>query len=138
LQEADRLARVFQIADTFLERSIAEIGIAHAAGQSYLGHDVSKEFSEVMYAGGSGKMPSIVEISLAMLVTCSIKASDLHYRFKFLIKYLEETQGKPSMQSFIQKIREDTNAEPHWQSSLEEVYSNTIFLLCCDYLIIFY
>ena len=95
-----------------------------------MGHDVSKEFYNVMYAGDNGKFPTIVGLRIAIFFTF-IKASDLYHRVKFLVKYLEEVEGILPIQSFIQAIKQDINAGPHWPEQIsfsEEVYSDTTFL----------
>ena len=81
-------------------------------------------------------LPWQVECGIAATLD-QTKASDLYYRFKFLLGYLEAHQDnntKP-IQTFIDTIQQDVEARQHWPISTEEEVGS-VFPLLQEYLIV--
>lgn len=124
LSEADRLAQIFEDIDSCADSGggLSAILDNHSRDRTYTGRHVSKEFNGIIFDNDDDKLPSKMDSVIAMTSGFQ-KASNLYYRYKFLIGYLEAGKGTNPTEKFIQEIRQDIEVSPHWQiSPTKEVY----------------
>jgi len=106
--------------------------------KSYIGPDVSREFCNVLLDGGKDVDVLPLQVECGIVPTLDqTKASDLYYRFEFLLGYLEAHQDNKTkpIQTFIDTIQQDVEARQHWPISTEEEVGS-VFPLLQEYLIV--
>ncbi len=131
-QEADRaIAEIFDEVDTWRGKVWStKMAANYSRFKSYLEPNVSREFCSVMLDKSKDPkvLPLHVECGIAAILG-EIKASDLYYRFDFLLRYLEahpDNKTKP-IQTFIEAIQQDVKTRRHWPISTEEEVGSQSF-----------